>query len=156
MPKPLSTFNSITACRTFLEDLCKTFNLCPKYCHLQDNVTQCFHYQIKNCKGICIGKESVKNYNKRVLSAIKSLNLASENFVIKQPGRTSNEIGFALILNGSYKGFGFIDSVKDGAIKTVTTYTNYIEPREDNKDVQLILNAFLKKQQNNTDEKKRL
>src|SRR5690606_652417 len=32
----LMTFYNITDCRTYLEDLCIQFQLCPKYCHLQE------------------------------------------------------------------------------------------------------------------------
>ena len=64
---PLLKFYNLTECRLFLEKLCETFELCPKYCHLQTNVTTCFHYQIKQCKGICKDEETAKSYNKRVL-----------------------------------------------------------------------------------------
>src|SRR5690606_2503222 len=45
-PNPLLTFYSITDCRQFLERICIQFELCPKYCHLQEGVAQCSHYFI--------------------------------------------------------------------------------------------------------------
>ncbi|MEX0363481.1 MAG: exonuclease domain-containing protein, partial [Allomuricauda sp.] len=40
-PNPIKVFYNQTDCRAFLEQLCKTFALCPKYCHLQQTNTAC-------------------------------------------------------------------------------------------------------------------
>ena len=92
VPNAIMKFYNISECRNLLEKICETYNLCPKYCHLQTNVNTCFHYQIKKCNGVCSGKETVKDYNKRVKEAIKSLGLQTENLVIKERGRTAEEI----------------------------------------------------------------
>ena len=143
----LTTFYSLTACRVFLEKICKEFTLCPKYCHLQTNVKQCFHHQIKECKGICCNKEPVSEYNKRVLKAIQSVSVALENIVIKETGRFANEIGFALILEGVYQGFGYIDKELDAQLQNPEDYQFYIQPKRDNKDVQKILTSYLQKKE---------
>ncbi|MCH2218527.1 MAG: GIY-YIG nuclease family protein [Flavobacteriales bacterium] len=143
VPNAIMKFYNISECRNLLEKICETYNLCPKYCHLQTNVNTCFHYQIKKCNGICSGKEIVKDYNKRVKEAIKSLGLQTENLVIKERGRTAEEIGFALILNGIYKGYGFLD--KKITLQNPDDYLFYITPQKDNKDVQRILNWYLNK-----------
>jgi len=143
VPNAIMKFYSMAECRTVLEKICEEFELCPKYCHLQTNVNSCFHYQIKQCKGICSGKESVDNYNKRVLEAINSLGLQTENLVIKETGRNTNEIGFALILNGIYQGFGYLD--KDIPLENPDEYLFYVQPKKDNRDIQRILRAYLKK-----------
>ena len=108
-PNPIMKFYSMAACRSTLEKICSAFELCPKYCHLQTNVNACFHYQLQQCRGICSEKETIESYNKRVHKAIKSLGLQTENLVIKENGRNDKEIGFVLILNGIYQGFGYID-----------------------------------------------
>ena len=143
VPNAILKFYNISECRNLLEKICETYNLCPKYCHLQTNVNTCFHYQIKKCNGICSGKEIVKDYNKRVKEAIKSLGLQTENLVIKERGRTAEEIGFALILNGIYKGYGFLD--KKITLQNPDDYLFYITPQKDNRDVQRILNWYLNK-----------
>ena len=143
VPNAIMKFYNISECRNLLEKICETYNLCPKYCHLQTNVNTCFHYQIKKCNGICSGKETVKDYNKRVKEAIKSLGLQTENLVIKERGRTAEEIGFALILNGIYKGYGFLD--KKITLQNPDDYLFYITPQKDNRDVQRILNWYLNK-----------
>ena len=143
VPNAIMKFYNISECRNLLEKICETYNLCPKYCHLQTNVNTCFHYQIKKCNGVCSGKETVKDYNKRVKEAIKSLGLQTENLVIKERGRTAEEIGFALILNGIYKGYGFLD--KKITLQNPDDYLFYITPQKDNRDVQRILNWYLDK-----------
>ena len=140
-PNPLMKFYSMAACRSMLEKVCEVFELCPKYCHLQTNVNACFHYQLQQCKGICTGKEAVESYNKRVYEAIKSLGLQTENLVIKESGRNNKEIGFALILNGIYQGFGYVDKNLD--IKEPNDYLLYVKPQKDTRDVQRILKSYL-------------
>ena len=147
-PNPIATFYSLTECRNFLEKLCATYTLCPKYCHLQTNVKQCFHHQLKECKGVCCGKETVTNYNIRVKEAIQSISLTGKNLVLKEKGRFDNEIGFALILDGFYQGFGYLDKDLAASLKKPDEYQFYIQPQKDNRDVQKILATYLKKKQN--------
>jgi DNA polymerase-3 subunit epsilon len=142
-PNPLMKFYSMAACRSMLEKVCEVFELCPKYCHLQTNVNACFHYQLQQCKGICTGKEAVESYNNRVYEAIKSLGLQTENLVIKESGRNNKEIGFALILNGIYQGFGYVD--KKIKIEDTDDYQLYLQPQQDSRDVQRILKSYLTK-----------
>lgn len=143
VPNPIMKFYSLAECRNILEKICEEFELCPKYCHLQTNVNACFHYQIKQCKGICSGKETAENYNKRVKKAINSLGLQTENIVIKENGRHSNEIGFALILNGIYQGFGYLD--KEMELENPDEYLFYVQTKKDNRDIQRILRSYLTK-----------
>ncbi|WP_233188573.1 exonuclease domain-containing protein [Tenacibaculum sp. SG-28] len=93
---PLAKFYTISEVRNFVEKLCENFELCPKYCHLQTNVSSCFHYQLKKCKGICREKETISAYNARVKQAIDSVRFTTDNFIVKQPGLTANEFGYAL------------------------------------------------------------
>ena len=143
VPNPIMKFYSMAECRNLLEKVCEEFELCPKYCHLQTNVNACFHYQIKQCKGICSGKETAENYNKRVKKAINSLGLQTENIVIKENGRHANENGFALILNGIYQGFGYLD--KDIELENPDEYLFYVQAKKDNRDIQRILRSYLTK-----------
>ena len=139
---PLMKFYNVTECRVFLEKICENFDLCPKYCHLQTNVSSCFHYQIKKCKGICRNEEPISTYNKRVQQAITSIKFKTENFMIKEKGRNNNEYACVLVLNGIYKGFGYINKRKK--IKTPDDYLELITMLKDNNDIKRILNAYLK------------
>ncbi len=141
--KPLMKFYNVTECRVFLEKLCENYELCPKYCHLQTTIGSCFHYQIKQCKGICRGEEQVEDYNKRVNKAINSIKFSTENFIIKEKGRNKKEYACVLVLNGIYKGFGYISKRKK--LKDLDDYLDHITLHKDNNDVKRILNAYLKK-----------
>jgi DNA polymerase-3 subunit epsilon len=143
---PITKFHSATEARIFIEKLCEEFELCPKYCHLQSNVSNCFHYQIKQCKGICKNEESVDSYNKRVHKAIQSVQYKTESFVINEKGRNDKENAFVLVLNGIYKGFGYIDK----AIKTESPncYMNAIMNMKDNRDSKRIIHWYLKNNPN--------
>ena len=144
-PNAIMKYYSVAECRTHLEHLCSEFDLCPKYCHLQTNVSSCFHYQLKQCKGICADKELVEKYNERVREAIKSVGIGAENLVIKEKGRTEKEIGFALILDGIYLGFGYVDKDQASQLEHPDEYQFFVQPQKDNKDVQRIIASYLKK-----------
>ena len=146
-PNAIMKYYSVAECRTHLESLCAEFELCPKYCHLQTNVSSCFHFQLKECKGICCDKESVEEYNKRVKAAINSVGIGAENLVIKETGRTKNEVGFALVLDGIYKGIGYVDVSQDESLKNPEDYQFFVEPKKDNRDVQRIITSYLKKKE---------
>ena len=142
-PNPIMKFYSIAECRSVLEKICEEFKLCSKYCHLESNVNTCFRFQIKQCGGICSGKETPENYNKKVHKAIKSLGLQTENLVLKEKGRNDKELGFVLILNGIYQGFGYLN--KDIIIQNPEEYERYLQPKKDNRDVQRILTSYIAK-----------
>jgi len=140
-PHPILTFYNISDCRQFLERLCTQYQLCPKYCHLQEGVLQCSHYLIKTCQGICIEKEPVSNYNQRVKTALEQTIKASKDVVIKETGRDHEETAFILIKNGVYLGYGFIESSQQ--ITNADQLENYLIPQKDNIDVQKVLRKHL-------------
>ena len=142
---PLEKFYNTTECRLFVERICEEFELCPKYCHLQSNVTSCFHFQIKKCKGICRGKESVEAYNKRVKKAVDKIRGESDSCIIREEGRHANESSFVLIENGVYLGFGFIR--EENSSDELENYREYLRLQQDNRDIQRILRSFMTKNQ---------
>lgn len=141
IPNPLFTFYNITDCRQFLERLCAQFELCPKYCHLQEGVNHCSHYKIKTCHGICNENEPIDQYNARVKNAVKLTLEKSKDIVIKEKGRHSEEEAFVLIKNNVYLGYGFID--RSEQITTNEALENYLIPQKDNVDVQKIIRSKL-------------
>ncbi len=108
IPQSLATFYNVTECREFLEGLCSDFGLCPKYCHLQEQVSHCTHFRVTSCDGICRGEETVVAYNKKVLKAIRFVENNKENFIIREQGRNSEEDAMVLVQDGQYRGYGFV------------------------------------------------
>lgn len=145
VPDPLKIFHNQTDCRAYLEEICKSFSLCPKYCHLQQTTSACSHHQITTCQGICKGEESVADYNGKVQEAIQHMKmLASEVRVIKEKGREPNENAIILIADGVYKGFGFIDT--DIEISSLEDLTAFINPQKHTVETESILTQYLLKE----------
>lgn len=64
-------FTNRTKAKNKLDDLAKTYQLCPKLLGLEKSKGACFWYQLGKCNGACIGKESADVYNKRCEFALE-------------------------------------------------------------------------------------
>ena len=142
-PNPLITFANTTDCRLYLEELCKAFELCAKYCHLQEKASSCSHYRIPICEGVCRGTESVVAYNQKVNKAIEHMLSRKEHFVIKEKGRNRNEDAFVVVENDIYLGYGFID--KDQHITTYNDLTPFLERKKHTLEVESIIKSYVYK-----------
>ncbi|SFU46776.1 DNA polymerase-3 subunit epsilon [Pustulibacterium marinum] len=137
----LITFYSIHDCRSFLEQLCNQFELCPKYCHLQENIAACSHFKLQHCHGICRDEEAVDAYNERVFKAIAYIHDSAFNKVIKKPGRHADEEAFVLIKDGLYRGYGFVG--KEHQLMHAEDLELFLIPQQDTVDTQKILRKLL-------------
>ncbi|MEM7186670.1 MAG: exonuclease domain-containing protein [Bacteroidota bacterium] len=140
-PNPHFVLYSLQQCRSFLEHLCGKFDLCPKFCHLQENVSTCSHYSLQDCKGVCRGDEEPEQYNERVAQAIQHIREANLNKVLKERGRHEEEDAFVMVRNGVYLGYGFVDHTSD--VNSDDDLENFLIPQKDNRDVQMILRKAL-------------
>jgi len=144
-PNPLTILYSPTTCRLYLEDICRRFELCPKYCHLQEQVKSCSHYRITTCKGVCRGKETIANYNAKVVSALENIGAQSENFIIKEKGRNSQEDAFILVQNSMYAGYGFVE--KEFNMKTSEDFEAFLIPQPNTLETESIIKSYISKNQ---------
>ena len=142
---PHMTFYSLQDSRAFMERICMDFNLCPKYCHLQEHINECSHYLIRSCEGICRGQEDVANYNQKVNSALQHIKNKSLNFIIKEKGRHLDESAVIIVKDGFYKGYGFVD--KDIEINSWPDLEAHLNLQKDNPDIQRIIMAYISKPQ---------
>ncbi len=140
---PLTSFSSQEEAKNHMFRLVEEFNLCQKLCGLYITDGACFQYQIKECKGACIGEEPAESYNKRAEAAIAKYEYEQNNFLIIDSGREEDEKSVIHIENGKYQGFGYfkpeytssnINLIKD----SVKSYT-------DNRDVQQIIRGYMNK-----------
>lgn len=138
--RPLLTLFAPSDVRTCLENICEEYQLCPKYCHLQENVMACSHYRITNCNGICRDEETIDTYNERVLKAILNLTKQTNDLVVKEKGRNELEDAFVMIKNGEYIGYGFVD--KEETIKHTDDLESFLIPQKNNLDVMKILRPY--------------
>ena len=139
-PDPIAVFYNTTDCRLYLEEICKTFSLCAKFCHLQENVAKCSHYRIKSCDGICSGQEPVREYNRKVEKALDFIKNGNEDLIIREKGRTTAEKAFILIKNGIYLGYGFIDN--DIQISTLEALEAYLIPQKNTLETERIITSY--------------
>ncbi|MCK0124906.1 GIY-YIG nuclease family protein [Gelidibacter sp. F2691] len=140
-PFPLQVFHSIRDCRLYLEQVCEKFELCPKYCHLQESVWTCSHYKLTTCKGVCKDEESVVDYNERANLAIEYMATSNQNIVLKEKGRHQEEEAFILIKNGLYLGYGFVE--KSAQIMHTDDFETFLIPQKETMEVQGILRKLL-------------
>nr|WP_297785466.1 exonuclease domain-containing protein [uncultured Allomuricauda sp.] len=143
-PRPLKVFHNQTECRAYLEEVCKRFSLCPKYCHLQQTTAACSHHEIDTCEGICRGEESPEQYNQKVEEAIALMKmLSSEVRIIKEKGRVENESAVVLVADGIYQGFGFIDT--DIEVSSIEDVEAFITPQKHTLETESILTQYFLK-----------
>lgn len=144
LQQPLATYNNPTDCRTVLTELCKAFDLCPKYCQLVAATFDCkTQASVFTCKGICTADEAIANYNKRVEQAIAVLEAASETVVFKEKGRHAQESAFVLIEAGIYRGYGFVPET--AVITDPAELETYLIPQQNSPDIERILNSYKRK-----------
>ena len=138
--KSLMTFYSITDCREYLEIVCSEYNLCPKYCHLQEHVEHCNHFRVTHCKGVCRGKETVLSYNTRVKDALNKLVLNRSNFFIKEKGRHPDEDAIVVVQEGAYYGYGFVPKeIGLGAIEDIMAY---VQPQKETIETKRLVTSY--------------
>lgn len=124
-----------------LEEICIDFDLCPRFCHLQQTQGSCSHYKISNCGGVCTGKISVKEYNSRVLNAIYSFSTVQKTYLIKEKGRYTDEDAFVFVEDGVYKGFGFIP--KNEQLQHIEDLEPFLNLKKETYHASKILNSYL-------------
>lgn len=142
-PNPLAICYSPTEARQYLETLCSTFELCPKYCHLQENVAVCSHYKIKQCIGICSDLQMINEYNDRVKEALTSLKEVQTDVFIKIKGRTADENAFVFIQENNYSGYGFVP--KETPIHQPQDLETFIVRQKNTLETQRIIESYLRK-----------
>lgn len=140
---PLTSFNSQLSAKSHLFTLSEAFTLCQKLCGLFDTKGACFHYNIKQCNGACVEKESPEKYNLRVLQATEPYRLHKTSFLIIDKGRHDGEKAIVGMENGKYLGFGFIDFELNGNL-SVDDLKSGLKSYPDNRDIQQIIRSYLK------------
>jgi DNA polymerase III subunit epsilon len=139
----LSVFTSKEKAKSKLVSLVETYNLCQKLSGLYDTDGACFHYQVGICKGACCNIESPQDYNERARKAQDEFVFAQRNFFIIDKGREDEERCAIKILNGKYSGYGYFNINEMGF--GMTAIHECIKPSMDNRDIQVILKQYLKR-----------
>ncbi len=139
---PNITFESIQEGRERLFKWIDQYELCQQLCGLYDGNNGCFQYQLKTCKGACVGEESDKDYNKRVLQLLQKLSYGHENLIILDKGRNDEEMAVVVIEKGKYLGWGYINSSE--CIESPEQFKTHIQYFDDNRDTKAIITAYIR------------
>lgn len=139
---PIIALSNHYKAKGFLFHKVAKFNLCQKLCDLYKTNGACFDYQVHQCSGACIGKESPEEYNKRVDEAIDSFTYEHNSFVVVGKGREPGERSVVVVEHGTYLGFGFIDDTFSAS--TLEDFKGAIQRYNDNKDVQQIIRNHMR------------
>jgi DNA polymerase-3 subunit epsilon len=139
---PICSFSSAKTGAGYLQRLVDKYNLCQKLCGLYSSTGACFHYEIMECKGACIGKEPPVEYNLRAYKVLEEHRFRHNSFYIIEKGRHDDEISVIMIENGKYNGFGYMD--KNSYNDNFNILSDCIHQYNDDRDVQQILRHYLK------------
>ncbi len=139
--RPLISFSSKGDAWNFMWEKVKEFELCPKLSGLQKAKGLCFSYQTGECKGGCMGVETVKKYNKRIHAAIGSFLEEGNSLAIIGKGRKNSERSLVLVENGAYLGFGFIN--RHETLANFESAKDLIKIGKENKIAQNLVNSYL-------------
>lgn len=141
--KEITSFTTSQEGKNALFKITEKYQLCQKINGLYDTKKSCFHYDIKQCFGACINKETPENYNIRVKDFIENHQFHSQNMVIIDKGRSSQEKSAVLIENGIYKGYCFYDL--NYQINNIEILKNLIIPMQNNRDTRNIIQNYINK-----------
>jgi DNA polymerase-3 subunit epsilon len=140
---PLCSFATKQSGKSYLQNLVDEYDLCQKLCALYPAGGACFHYEIAECKGACIGKELPETYNLRARIILDKHLFRHESFFILDRGRVPDELAVVKIECGKYIGYGYIDETYYGG--NLENLHACINAYPDNRDIQQILRTQLKK-----------
>jgi DNA polymerase-3 subunit epsilon len=137
----LGAFSSMHAAKVALLNIVKKFELCSKLSGMEIVKTACFNFQLKRCKGACIGVEPAESYNKRVMAAFEEYHIQTWPFrnaiAIKEYCETQQVTQF-LIFN-QWRCLGILkneEDLKSWAVLEENSLNYY--------DTYKILSSFLK------------
>ncbi|GAL68679.1 DNA polymerase III epsilon subunit [Jejuia pallidilutea] len=141
--KPITTFSNLQSGKSFISKAISDYGLCQKLTGEYKTKSSCFNFDIKECNGACIGKESASDYNKRVLALIDKNSYANKNMVIIDKGRDVDERSAILIKDGVFQGLGFFNL--NYQINNIEVLESIITPMQNNRDTQHIIQSYLRR-----------
>ena len=141
--KPIFSFKSQFEVKTRLEFLCTKYDLCAKYCGLQDHGEECLVDYYGVCKQACIGVEAPEAYNIRFNEALAELTQLGKTMLIKGQGFKENESSIVLLEGGRYKGHGLVPNSIN--FENLNEVKDWIETGYDDQDIQSVIMSQLSK-----------
>lgn len=141
--KSITTFTTFAQAKSALFKITQHYELCQKLNGLYQSKEACFSHSIDQCNGACIQKESPEEYNLRVLEFIDKNRYQSNDLLIIDKGRNIEERSCILIEHGVLKGYGYY--ALNHQIQNPEILKSIINPMQDNRDAQHIIQSYLRK-----------
>lgn len=141
--KELASFASHAEAQSALFKITDNYKLCQKINNLEAVKTHCFPFELNQCNGACIGKESPEEYNRRVEDFFENNEYQNQNMIIIDRGRNIQERSAVLIENGTFKGYAFFDL--NYQVNNIEILKNIIIPMDSNRDSKNIILSYLRK-----------
>ena len=139
----ITTFTNYQQAKSLLYKITDEFHLCQKLNHLEKTEGACFNHSLKKCHGACIKLETPFNYNTRVQKFIDKSSYEFDHMLLIDKGRSIREHSVILIKNGTYRGYGFFNL--NFQINNPEVLKSIINPMENNRDTQHIIQGYLRK-----------
>ena len=118
----------------------RKFRLCKRYAGIERTKASCSDPNF--CEGICRGAEDKRDYNTRVRDALSYIDAQRPSYIIKLKGRHKNEMGFVMVKQGIYCGFGYIDT--ETPINTSNDIAGFLKKYSHNYFTSRIIDQFHK------------
>lgn len=141
--KEVASFASHVEAQSALFKITDKYVLCQKINSLEAVKTNCFPYQLNQCNGACIEKESPADYNVRVEEFIQKNEFQNQNMIVIDRGRNLQERSAVLIENGIFIGYTFFDL--NYQVNNIEILKNIVIPMKNNRDSKNIILGYLQK-----------
>jgi DNA polymerase-3 subunit epsilon len=141
--KEVTSFTTTQDAKNALFRFTEEFNLCQKINGLYDTKLSCFQYDVEQCFGACIDKETPDNYNIKVKECIAKNSFDKQNMVVIDVGRNKGERSAVVIEDGIYKGYAFYEL--NYQINTIDILKKILVPMQNNRDVRTIIQSYIRK-----------
>ena len=142
----ITTFINHDSGRSFLNKATETYGLCQKLVGISNSKSSCFNYEIEQCDGACVKKESSESYNKKVDAFISKYSYENKNMILTDKGRNVDEKSVFVIENGVFIGMGYVDL--NYQILNKDVLLSLITPITENRDSKHIIHSFMRKHKN--------
>ncbi len=141
--QPIYSFHYLADGQSFLRQLIRDFNLCPRLCFLQKGDAVCDSTGENACKGACRGDEPVTQYNKRVDEAINSIEQEKPSYAIVERGLGAADQSCILVWKGKFYGMGYLPD--DVNIHEPESLKDYVTPYKENLFIRNLVNGYAAK-----------
>lgn len=136
----LLTFNSSQQARNFIYRMEVSYGICYLERNTHSN-GQCLRFLNAECMGACSGIPDVEPYNEIFLEMLSDLLFDDGHYLVQMEGRDKTEIGFVLISNKKYQGYGFVSKKTD--LKDLDAISSCLVSSSQNYDSHLIVKSYL-------------